>query len=64
MKGILFILATVVCLAVFGLPILGCFLGILGVVLGISVEVTVPLAMFLTVAMVVGSASKSFFIDD
>ena len=64
MKGILFILATVVCLAVFGLPILGCFLGILGVVLGISVEVTVPLAMFLTVAMVVGIGIKSFFIDD
>jgi len=64
MKGIAFILAMVVCFAVFGLPILGCFLGILGVVLGISVEVTVPLAMFLTVAMVVGIGIKSFFIDD
>lgn len=63
MKGIGFILATVVCLAVLGLPILGCFLGILGLVLGISVEVTVPLAMILTVAMVAGIGIKVFFID-
>ena len=64
MKGIAFILAMVVCFAIFGLPILGCFLGILGVVLGISVEVVVPLAMVLTVAMIVGIGIKSFFIDD
>jgi hypothetical protein len=64
MRGVGFILAMVVCLAIFGLPIFGCFLGILGLVLGISVEVVVPMAMILTVAMVVGIGIKSFFIDD
>ena len=58
MKGVAFILAVVLGLIFVGIPILGCFLGILGVVLGISVEVAVPLAMVLTVAFVVVNVAR------
>ena len=58
MKGIAFFVAVVLCLIIFGLPILGCFLCILGVVLGISVEVVVPLAMVLTVVFVIVNVAR------
>ena len=58
MKGIAFILAVALSLIIFGLPILGCFLCILGVVLGISVEVVVPLAMVLTVVFVIVNVAR------
>ena len=64
MKGIVFIIAVVIILASFGLPVLGCFMGILVVGLGVGVEAAMPLAMILTVALVAGIGIKSFFIDD
>jgi hypothetical protein len=63
MKGVLFIIGVVICLAIFGLPILGCFLLLLGVVLDVAVEVAFPLAIVLTVALIVGIGVKKFFID-
>jgi hypothetical protein len=64
MKGIVFILGVVVGLVVFGVPLLECFLGILCITLGVAFEIALPLAMFFTVAMVVGIGIKSFFVDD
>ena len=63
MKGIGFILAVVLGIAIFGVPILGCFLGLLAIVLGVAVDVAMPLAMVLTVVMIVGMAIKAFFLD-
>ena len=64
MKGVVFIIALIVILAIFGVPVLGCFMGILVIGLGVGVEAAMPLAMILTVAMVAGIGIKSFFIDE
>ena len=60
MKGIVFIIALVVVLAIFGVPVLCCFMGILVVGLGVGVEAAMPLAMILTVAMVAGIGISHF----
>jgi len=64
MKGVIFVIAVLVSLAVFGLPVLGCIIGLLVIGLGVGVEVALTLGMFLTVAMVVGITIKAVFIDD
>ena len=64
MKSVVFIVAFLIILAIFGVPVLCCFMGILVVGLGVGVEAAMPLAMILTVAMVAGIGIKSFFIDD
>jgi hypothetical protein len=64
MKGIVFIVGLVVCLAIFGLPILGCFMGLLVIFVGVGVDAALPVGMVLTVVMIVGIGIKSFFIDD
>jgi hypothetical protein len=61
MKGLGFFLAVLICLGVFGLPILGCFLLLLAVGLGVAVEAAFPLAAGLTVALIVGIGVKKFF---
>ena len=61
MKGIVFIIALLIILAIFGLPVLCCFMGILVVGLGVGVEAAMPLAMILTVAWLPGSGSRHFF---
>jgi len=38
MKGIAFVVAVVVCLIIFGVPILGCIMGLLCIILGIGVD--------------------------
>ena len=64
MKGIAFVVAVVVGLAIFGLPILGCLMTFLVVFVGVGVDAALTLGMFLTVAMVVGIIIKTVFIDD
>ena len=64
MKGLVFIVGLIIILAIFGLPLLGCFMGLLVIGLGVAVEAAMPLAMILTVALVAGIGIKSFFIDD
>ncbi len=63
MKGIVFILAVVLSLIVFGVPILGCIMGLLCIILGVGVDAALILGMILTVALVVGISIKSIFID-
>ena len=58
MKGISFILAVVLGLAIFGLFILGCFMGLLVVFVGVSVEAALPVGMILTVVFVVVSVLR------
>jgi hypothetical protein len=64
MKGIGFVVAVIVVLAVFGLPITGCIAGLLAIGLGVVADVAVPLAMFLAVVLVVGIGVKVWFIDE
>jgi hypothetical protein len=64
MKGIVFIIGLVIIVAIFGLPLLGCFIGLLVIGLGVAVEAALPLAMILTVALVAGIGIKSIFFDD
>jgi hypothetical protein len=64
MKGIVFVIGLVVCLIVFGVPLLGCFMGLLVIGLGVGVEVALTLGMFLTVALVAGIGIKSIFFDE
>ena len=64
MKGIVFIIGLVVSLAIFGFPILVCIACLLAIGLGVVADVAVPLAMFLTVALVAGIGIKVFFVDD
>jgi hypothetical protein len=52
MKGIAFVLALVVCLIIFGVPILGCIMGLLCIILGIGVDAALAVGMFLTVVFV------------
>ena len=60
MKGIGFILAVVLGLLIFGVPILGCFMGLLVIILGVGVDVAMTLGMILTVVMFVGMRSRCF----
>ena len=55
MKGIVFVIAVVVSLIVFGVPILACFMGLLAIGLGIGVEAALPVAMVMAVIFVVVS---------
>jgi hypothetical protein len=55
MKGIVFIVAVVLSLLFFGVPVLACFMGILAIGLGIGVDAALILGMILTVALVVVS---------
>ncbi len=64
MKGLLFVLTAVVVLAIFGLPVLGCFMVLLAIGLGVAVETSMTVGMFLTVAMVVGIAIQVWFFND
>ena len=64
MKGLLFVLTAVVLLAIFGLPILGCFMILLAIGLGVAVETSMTVGMFLTVALVVGIAIQVWFFND
>ena len=64
MKGIVFIVGLIITLAIFGLPLLGCFMALLVVFLGVTCEVALPLGMFLAVVMIAGIGIKVFFIDD
>ena len=64
MKGIVFIIGLVIIVAIFGLPLMACFMALLVAFLGVTCEVALPLAMFLTVALVAGIGIKVFFIDD
>ena len=64
MKGIFFIIGLVICLVVFGLPILWCLMCILCVTLGVAVDAALTLGIFLTVALVAGIGIKVFFVDD
>jgi hypothetical protein len=64
MKGLVFIVGLIIILAIFGLPLLGCFMGLLVIFVGVAVEAALPLAMFLTVALVAGIGIKVFFIDE
>lgn len=63
MKGIGFILAVVLGLLIFGVPILACFMGLVVIILGVGVEAAMTVAMVLTVVMIVGMAIKAFFVD-
>jgi hypothetical protein len=58
MKGIAFILAMVVCLIVFGVPILACFMSILAIGLGIGVDAALTVGMVLTVVFVVVNVAR------
>jgi hypothetical protein len=64
MKGLGFVIGVVICLLFFGPPILGCFLLLLAVGLGVAVETAFPVAVFLTVAMIVVIGIKKMFLDD
>jgi hypothetical protein len=64
MKGIVFIIGLVIIVAIFGLPLMACFMALLGVFLGVTCEVALPLGMFLAVVMIAGIGIKSFFFDD
>ena len=55
MKGIVFIVAVVLSLLLFGVPVLACFMGILAIGLGIGVDAALILGIILTVALVVVS---------
>lgn len=63
MKGCGFILAVVIVLLIFGLPLLGCFMGLLVIGFGMAADASLPCGMFLTVALVVGMGIKVFFFD-
>lgn len=56
-----FVAAVLAALAIFGMKILGCFMAILVVFLGVGVETAMTVGMVLTVAMVAWIAAKSFF---
>ena len=60
MKGVVFIVAVVLSLVIFGLPVLACFMGLLAIGLGIGVDAALTLGMILTVALVVGIGSSQF----
>jgi len=64
MRGLVFVLGTVLALLIFGLPILACFMGLLVIGLGIAVEASFFCGAFLTVALVIGIGIKVFFVDD
>jgi hypothetical protein len=64
MKGIVFVVAVLLGIAIFGLPILGSLMAILVIILGIGVEAAMAVGMVLTVALIVGMAIKVFFVDD
>ena len=58
MKGIAFILAVVLCLIIFGLPILVCFMELLCIGLGVGVGVALPVAMVMSVVFVVVNVAR------
>lgn len=64
MKGIVFIVAAVVGLIVFGIPMLGCLMMLFMIVLGVGVDTAMTLGMILTVAIIVGTGIKTFFVDE
>ena len=63
MKGVVYIIRLVIILAIFGLPLLRCFMGLLVVGLGVDADAALTLGIFLTVALVAGMGIKTFFID-
>jgi hypothetical protein len=64
MKEVWFVLVAIVILALFGPGIFGCLVALSVMVLGVAAETAIPLAMVLTVALVVGMGIKSWYIDD
>ena len=64
MKGIVFVIGLIIIVAIFGLPLMACFMALLVIFVGVAVEAALPLAMILTVALVAGIGIKVFFFDD
>ena len=62
MRFLEFIAGLILCLVIFGIPILGCFALLLAIV-GVAVESAVPVGMFLTIVYLVGIGIKVFFIN-
>ena len=64
MRGLGFIVAVLLGIAICGLPILGSFMLLLVIFLGIEAEAAMTIGMVLTVALIGGMAFKAFFVDE